>query len=133
MTTQQNEITSMPEVTPLEQAVADILNKASSAAGEAADFLSAELPDVVHQFLVWGIVDSLFIAAGAAVLSYTSAVYYKKAKNSRDDFIQVFGGGIAFAMTVLSGILCFVNIKTALYITIAPKVYLIEQAANFLK
>jgi hypothetical protein len=101
-------------------------------------FLQAELPDVIYQLLLWHGVKSLIYAASAVVIFlmfFRQSVYFAKAilrecENDGD-------GSILFIPYAFAHILYLFPISlfnlTWLQIWIAPKVWLLEYAANLVK
>lgn len=138
----------------LQQALAQVIEKATDGVQSGVYFLSAELPDVIHQLLMWKMVESLVMCIAGITL--TSAMTYILIKysgvgtklndsDSRWRAHQVTlthdeDGKIApwipvtIAMPVIPaiGFLSLVNIDW-LKIWIAPKFYLIEYAASLVK
>jgi hypothetical protein len=128
-------------VNPMEQAVADIINKAVVGLDKSIDFMSAQLPDVIQQLLWWKFAESFilflcgFLVLGLIALMHYSFYKYVKKNNLNGDHgvwpLWVIGGslvtlfGVAFIFTE-----CF-NF-TWLQIWIAPKIYLIEYAAHLI-
>jgi hypothetical protein len=115
----------------LQKALAAILNKTTSAAEAGIGFLQGQIPEVIHQLLVWKAVESGLIFTlcliGACVLTWVGC---RLAKD--DDF-----GFNPLAMFPFFGVvLCVLGVITNfdwLQILLAPKVYLIEYAAHLAK
>jgi hypothetical protein len=117
--------------------LAELLQKASSGIDAAVSFSQAQIPDVVHQLLVWNAVTSaLFqVFAVAVIVGYLLTV--KKAAevagsySAFDVVASIYiaaGGATAFSMFV--GF--WLNFDW-LKIWLAPKLYLIEYAASLMK
>src|SRR3982751_6068040 len=53
----------------LQSALADTLNKATTVAGDAKDFIAGQLPDVIKQLLVWKFFESLAPIIFFAIIS----------------------------------------------------------------
>lgn len=146
-------------VSPLDQALIDSITKTTAASGEvfdagklvasdiytaskvgaskAIDFASAQIPDVVHQLLMWKLAESAFYIVVAFCLIGLFFYIFSKIKvavaEERDKFAlyaytTVFGG----ATIIISGGLLINNILDAMKILIAPKLYLIEYAATLI-
>lgn len=137
----------------LQQALTAILNKTMSGVDAGVNFLSAEIPDVIHQLLLWKMVYSLVIFIGGVLLLLITVVFvYKqtckvevegnvnwkkyKANLSFDTdgdvhpgIIAVIAGGCFGAGFGIAGM----TDLTWLQIWIAPKIYLIEYAASLAK
>lgn len=124
----------------LQKAVAVMIEKAASGIDTATNFLAAEIPDVIHQLLVWNLVKSaVTVVACLAVLFGIYLIVrfiYKKTEESRcpNQFPTVMTGII---LVGLAGVPCVLGISchtlNALKIWLAPKVWLIEYAANLVK
>lgn len=144
-------------MTTLNDALIDIIQKTQGAVQEGVNFLSAQIPDVVHQLLVWKLAESLaygvfaifsFVLALLLVRSIfkppvgiqnESSVRYSKYKPTlwRDedgDFQPtIVGGGVAALVLTACTLANLPQFLTALQIYIAPKVWLIEYAAHLAK
>lgn len=117
----------------------DLLQKASNGIDSAVSFSQAQIPDVVHQLLVWNFTSSmistiigflLFLGAQCA-----SWLIFKKLKNdwAGDEFFEHPESmivGMIYAFTYLP--LALTNMDW-LKIWLAPKLYLIEYAASLVK
>lgn len=119
----------------LEMALAKLLEKASSGIDSASVFLQAQIPDVVHQFLMWRLWESVIaniIAICFFVISWRFLLASKNFGNSSDNEDLAIVGKV-----VVSVVLIFISFKVAnidfIQILVAPKVYLIEHAAKIIK
>lgn len=137
----------------LQQALTAILNKTMSGVDAGVNFLSAEIPDVIHQLLLWKMVYSLLIFIGGSILLIITVVFvYKqtrRVKKQDDRSYPTYKANLSFDSSgeVHPGILaviiggCFgagfgiggMTDLTWLQIWIAPKIYLIEYAASLAK
>lgn len=133
----------------LQQAVATLIEKAIQALESGADFLEAEIPDVIHQLLLWEAVKSFiqfFIAIALIVCSfYCLYLQYKywtervpmKYDSSRMEMrierdsgpLFLFNSFFFFPILMGFGMMDF----KWLQIWIAPKIFLIEYAAKLVK
>lgn len=134
------------EVSPeLQQAVASIINKALSGVDEAVSLLSTELPDVVHQLLLWKLVDSL-LGVGVCLIVFILGVFFCKrllqAHKNDEEWTTDYAGWsvpmvlssiVTFSMLLVPFMVVWCPLTTALKIWIAPKIYLIEYAAQLVK
>ncbi len=127
----------------LQEALLAIITGTINAASAAKAFLMSELPDVIHQLLLWKAVASglrcglflvLAIATGvAAWVLLKKAVNYVP-KSRYDDGAHLCIPGVICA--VVCPVVFFVGVCTNftwLQILIAPKIYLIEYAASLVK
>lgn len=128
----------------LQEAVSSLIQHSLEMFDKGASFLSEEIPEVVHQLLYWeftrNIITTIIGIALLGILFYliiTSnkrIIEYRKS-NRYDDgfsylmffFVSIFGGipAILFCISLIN--------LTWLKILIAPKIFLIEYAASFLK
>ncbi|HCB1653153.1 TPA: hypothetical protein MYP81_000679 [Citrobacter farmeri] len=117
-----------------------LLQKASDGIDSAVSFSQAQIPDVVHQLLIWNTVSSilfqLFILS--SIGGYIFAVYkFHKASNDSDisegvliaAVVAFFVGGV---IVIGLGVAFFAYFDW-LKIWLAPKLYLIEYAASLIK
>lgn len=123
--------------------VNDMLRGIMTEAGKLKDFAVEQLPDVVQQFLQWKFYEHLTYFAIAmfifVIWIILDIVMFKLAMKESikisDNTVIWLGWGIfgcAARSVPLISILHFINIKW-LQIMIAPKVYLLEYAANLVK
>lgn len=131
----------------------DLLQKASNGIDAAASFSQAQIPDVIHQLLVWHFASSIcvqvfgllvIIACPFPVKSILSR--YAKAKVKDETWVidQSFDytksmSFSAFCALVMCAVAFFVGVLMVatnfdwLKIWLAPKLYLIEYAASLVK
>ena len=133
----------------LQDALAKIITTTTTGVEKSVDFLKAEIPDVIHQLLMWKMLEAALCIGMVIFFTICAGVIFKwfvsKSKwweeNKRTDPFQDndwFGGaicsGVIFGCVILLS--CFVipqNVATIAKIKVAPKVYLIEYAADLLK
>lgn len=119
----------------LQQALSELIIKATTGIDTASEFILAELPDVIYQLLMWHGVRSLLIAIACIVIFIIATVgnykFYKYA-SKEDYWEQPYIFGNIFISMIYIPCVCGFNI-TWLKIWIAPKVWLIEYAANLVK
>lgn len=138
----------------LQKSLAQVIEQATSGVQAGVSFLSAELPDVIHQLLMWKMVESLAMCIAGFVIASVMTYFFIKhsgvgAKTNESDsrwrthratLTHGEDGDIApwipvtVIVPVLTALLCasLVNLDW-LKIWIAPKVYLIEYAASLVK
>lgn len=138
----------------LQQALAAILNKTMTGVDAGISFLSAEIPDVIHQLLMWKMIESmLFFVIGIIVICLTVIFIrsqYRRVVEKTDSYgsscyvpTMIFDnrgdvspGCIIFAIIAMAGMLTggiLISGLSWLQILIAPKIYLIEYAASLAK
>ncbi|SRG66452.1 Uncharacterised protein [Shigella flexneri 2a] len=139
----------------------DLLKKASDGIDSAIAFSQAQIPDVVHQLLVWNIVDSL-IKTLIAISTIPLVILFMKKQCKKVEIgkfdndgrscdngqpkykptmIWESNGEISFLILPLAAvfvlwvsfIIAVVTNMTWLKIWLAPKLYLIEYAASLIK
>ncbi|MDI3365204.1 hypothetical protein [Pantoea sp. V108_6] len=142
--------------------LADLLQKASNGIDAAVSFSQAQIPDVIHQLLVWNFTFSL-ISTVAVALTIPLLVWFLRSQLSRkqigtiargesyswdegkpkyrqtliwDSKGELHPGAMVFGFAVAAWSLCIADRVldlTWLKIWLAPKLYLIEYAAHLMK
>lgn len=133
----------------LQQALTVIINKTMNGVDAGVNFLSAEIPEVIHQLLIWKMVESLaaFIA-GVLLIIGTAWFLYKHTRQVKVDQYRmkptwildgsgevhpgIIGVAIGSMFTIGFGIDGVTNL-TWLQICLAPKLFLVEYAASLVK
>ncbi len=130
----------------LQQALTAILNKTMQGVDAGVSFLSSELPDVLHQLLLFKLVYSsvqMVIFIGLVAAFAWSAMAYSKTENKT--FKEKIGSSemptfpvvlyfmIGSLVCVVFVIAIFFDLETIIKIWLAPKIYLIEYAASLAK
>ncbi|ECC9542399.1 hypothetical protein DTG28_22245 [Salmonella enterica subsp. salamae] len=139
----------------------ELLQKASNGIDAAVSFSQAQIPDVVHQLLLWNMVDSL-IKTLIAILTIPLVFWFMKKQCQRVEIGKIGDevyswehgnpkyrptmvwdskGEISFSFLPLAGVLILwglfiigtVTNMVWLKIWLAPKLYLIEYAASLIK
>ena len=67
-------------VKALEQSLVTIIEKATTGIDTAVSFLSAEIPDVIHQLLMWKMVNSILTTAVLLIIPISFFALSKKFK-----------------------------------------------------
>lgn len=118
----------------------DLLQKASNGIDSAVSFSQAQIPDVVHQLLLWNSASSaLFQAFVLAFLSFYAWSSIKALRKLNEGPLDDIGDGLCVVWMVFGGIsalILFIGFWFNfdwLKIWIAPKLYLIEYAASLMK
>lgn len=115
----------------LQQALAELLGKANNGIDNAGVFLASELPEVIQQLLSWHMTLSLIWLFGflctSIVLGFLFWFCVKKEAKEGDWGPGVF---ICVIFSVISFVGIISHASEVLQIWIAPKVWLIEYAAN---
>lgn len=120
---------------PLKVALMEIVNSAIA----AKDFLLAEIPDVIYQLLLWNFWYYLVICIAPTLvwasinsIFFIFIVPYLVEKDIGDAWIPICIFGLG-ADAVLTGWMVYGWNLQWLQIWIAPKIWLIEYAANLVK
>ena len=112
----------------LNKAVADLVIKATQAAEAAGKFAVEQLPDVAHQYVLYvAVISWAMVILG--ILLFLLLFFLEK-------FYDVKGDNLFFLSIFTTSIgLCLVgfNISNAIMATVAPKVLLIQWAAELVK
>lgn len=134
----------------LQQAVADLLQRAVDGVDSAATFLSAELPDYVYQLLLWyGVKSGVGCLLGIAMLfvayklcvkaAKITAAYRNKESWALDYYGDATGTVVAGTAACYLGATILVVIAACsvdlvwLKIWLAPKVWLVDYATSLVK
>lgn len=121
----------------LQKAVAVMIEKAISGIDTATNFLAAEIPDVIHQLLMWNLVKSVLIVGLCfSFLLISGAVAYKTEKSAKAAKDYLTTGFPTFIFSIFGIgplVIMLLSLFEALKIWIAPKVWLIEYAAELVK
>jgi hypothetical protein len=119
--------------------LAELLQKASSGIDAAVSFSQAQIPDVVHQLLVWNFAVSLIFSimgcllfAGAQWAAWKVLKYLRKAWRGDELWEHPEILLIAMAYIATFAPVGWVSLDW-LKIWLAPKLYLIEYAASLMK
>lgn len=104
---------------------------------DVVEFGKQQIPEVIHQLLMWNALKASIWVVVAVVFSIFLCTVVNRAKpvlNGSESgfgtFIQILGWLIAM---VVGGSVFMINLLQAAYILIAPKVWLIEYAAELIK
>lgn len=128
----------------LQQSLSQILDQAVSGVQAGVNLLSTELPDVIHQLLLWKMIESLILCVVGIIFTVSAIRWFAKnlgkgkedgkkykatlTHNEQGDLAP--WGPFSIILLVLIVVIASITINiTWLQILIAPKVYLIEYAA----
>lgn len=122
----------------LSNALANILTSAQESVEKATSFLSAQIPDVVHQLLLWKFTESLisFSVCLLWIFFIVGVCIYFIRRICKSDLaiedkigntVMTFFGCLIFSIPAL----CNLHL-TWLKIWLAPKLYLLEYAASLI-
>jgi hypothetical protein len=119
----------------LQASLADMLTKATSVAGDAKDFVVAQLPDVIRQLLLWKMAESIWECIFPIIVMIGFIIFAKQMmkksnwENGEPNNGYAVISIVGWILTALSFLYFFFSVNiTWLQIWLAPKVYLIEYA-----
>ncbi len=122
-----------PILPDLQQALSQVINKTVEGAQAGLHFLQEQLPDVIHQLLMWNAVKDGVLCVvwliSAGLLCWLTARCIKA--GIRDDeeimyMVSIIPGIVAGTLAVIG----FAYGLEFLEIVVAPKIFLIEYAAH---
>jgi hypothetical protein len=108
-------------------------------ASNVTNWANAEVPLVIQEFLIWNFYSGLINIVGILVfLGIVFSLCIKFKKNIIDSFKYVDPLSIVFSSiipccVIFSTVGLFCNVKDIIHIKVAPKVYLVEKAAELIK
>lgn len=123
-----------------QEVLAQMLQRVLDGVDSAVDFSQAQIPDVVEQLLMWHMVENfVWFSVGILVLFFSSLGMFKMVKKRKQifnsegaEFVFGFGGPVIF-FGIVSGFALILSNLDWLKILIAPKLYLLEYAAELIK
>ena len=137
----------------MQNALVDIIQKASSGIDASVSFLSSEIPDVIGQLLLWNITASsvgialsaIVIAISVSMIVWMMKLYGRGCDTGNPNWVhdgekcnplreRVIPVSIFLFLALIVGPIVFVaNLMEVLKIWLAPKIWLIEYAASLSK
>lgn len=116
-------------MTKFDDALSNIINKAVQGMDSATSFLSSQVPDVIHQVLVWHAAQSgiLLIACAACIWVILNKLKPYLCNESND---AAFFGTLCYLVSCFPIFGCIFCVLDIVEIWLAPKVWLIEYAAS---
>lgn len=115
--------------------VNETLIKSINAVDQTVSWVSGQIPDVIHQFLMWSIVSCGYYIVLGIVLTVT-AVFGIRFGNKlfKQDEEACFGVYMVSGIFLFIGVIMILcNVYELLFIYFAPKIYLIKYTAALLK
>jgi len=120
--------------------LAELLQKASNGIDAAVSFSQAQIPDVIHQLLMWNFAESIIFSLTGILLFLlvqylTFRIFKYLRKEWEDDYFSDHPEVIVvFMLWLLVTLITLTLLDLSwLKIWIAPKLYLIEYAAHLVK
>jgi hypothetical protein len=128
------------------KALALLIDKVSSGIDQATSFLAAQIPDVIHQLLVYNLVVSALLCGFSLVVAIVLPVIWWKIKvwafseKNQSRYGMKDGVQVCFGLSTFFGSIAEVAFVNAFFnhfdwleIWLAPKIWLIQYAANLVK
>lgn len=120
----------------LQKQIAEILKQALEAAQKGGDWMAGQIPDVLHQLIIWTIVQG--VVSVLAFLAFFTLGYFATNKwaSQKLDYADMWSGPkIGSCVAWIIGSLVFFLVATctgynALEAIFAPKLFLLEYAAH---
>ena len=123
----------------LDTALQDLITGAVAAAETAGGFVAEEAPIVVEQLLAWNFTVSLLLFLAGAIVVLAMAILIKwinkcsKGDKYSYEWLDADGCEIFLLLPFIGGVALIGCNLTWLKIAIAPKLYLLEYAADLIK
>lgn len=125
------------------QALEQLLDRAISGVDQAVEFSQAQIPDVVEQLLMWHATESaIFMVLGLLLVivpPIASGLIYRKLNkqgivDDEEEHLAYFGASfMIWLLPLIGGLFMIFGNLDWLQILIAPKLYLLEYAADLVK
>ena len=123
-----------------DQQLAEILKKGLEAAEKTGNFVVEQAPDLIQQLIVWKTCEYIFLIIISIAFMFSLYKWHKSAMKRYDDFdgfyikTEFFIYCIyAIVVILIFGIGLFNSFFNLIQILLAPKIWLIEYAANLIK
>lgn len=124
----------------LQTALANLIQSTIDGAKQAGQFLKEQIPDVIRQLLMWKMTEAIIMSIVCLIVLIVSLLLLKKCirelkvVGNDDIMIAYIFGCIASAAGIILGCsFLVVNLKTAIMIGVAPKIYLIQYSVDLIK
>lgn len=131
------------DATPTFQDIAkQYLVEAIESAKNGVEWLKGQIPDVLTQFVHWKIAENAISFVVFAILTFISGRYFFKLikwfnsdKPASEDtsFAACWGVFFTAVFMIIFGCIAYGDLKDLVELIVAPKVYLLEYAADLVK
>lgn len=123
-----------------DQQLAEILKKGLEAAEKTGNFVVEQAPDLIQQLIVWKTCEYIFLILISIAFLFSIYKWHKSGIKRHENFTY-FSQEIEFAIfciysigvILIFGIALFTSFLNLIQILVAPKIWLIEYAANLIK
>lgn len=116
--------------------VATLIQKAMDGVDQAVDFSRAQLPDVIEQLIHWKLASYSFRIATCILIIFFMYFVFKKAYEWNEGYEKETAGFFGLLFSGLVSLAClvvlFANVGNLIQLWLAPKVWLIEYAAQLM-
>lgn len=125
--------------TNLTQVVIETIEESKKVLGDGFDFAKEQTPLLIREFLVWRFWEHFILAVALAVVAVIAWVWVARLINKGSKWWSdwdVFAGlltGLAVLISVISTVGAIHNGLQVVKIKVAPRVYLVEFAADTIK
>ena len=124
----------------LQKALVELIGKASNGIDASVSFLSAEIPEVIHQLLVWYAAKSAILTISGILVCvgwfFMEKAILRKLRSEEVEFFEIamfYGLLGSFVRLIPASLACTLISLDWLQIWIAPKIWLIEYASRLAK
>lgn len=134
----QQDSVSVNNLEKTDEALAQVVKKALSAAEKTGDFVISQAPDLLQEFYTWQIVSSVFWIIISAVIfiagRYIPYSWGFKTESGMNDeyfmgrwYYDKYWAVMFFVVTTIASVILFIcSVYDLIFITCAPKLYLIN-------
>ena len=119
----------------LQKQITEILKKAMESAQKGGEWIGGQVPDVLHQLIVWTITKGVVFFFLTISMFLVSFLLIRKASNTDYEMEEVYGmTGLTIGMVAIVSLPFSIGaFVDALQALVAPKLFLLEYAAHLVK
>ena len=122
----------------LQEAIKQMIDKSVAAIEKGASFASEQVPDIIQQYLMWAMAESILFVILMAIIWLVSYKFIFVWSNQKKEYgmlsdskvLACIGGAMA---SFIAGIVGIASIFQIVQILIAPKVFLLEKFMSLVK
>lgn len=115
-----------------QKVLTDLLQRAVTGVDKAVEFSQAQIPDVIHQLLVWNAVSSILIQVFLLILCICIVLVIRWTWKEDDENLMFATMILGVILLLTFTVFIFYNFDW-LKIWLAPKLYLLEYTASLVK
>jgi hypothetical protein len=119
----------------LQAQITTILTQIPTSIGELKDYSVEQLPDIVQQYITYGIwINSIYVGISLVFLIICSIAVYKGLRNLAkwSEELIVICVGLGWGVGLISMFAFFDNLHDLILVTTAPKVWFILELKNLI-